>query len=157
MGTKSLKLSEVENCCGAFLVVNFDYFKPIQLSDYSQFNRVQYNITEEALKARNLLEGRETPEEYRKGMTARIQGWIKEWKGKKPYLLAWLNTQQIKDGAEDVLFDLGFEVLIPKMYNENGGTAITGYIFWLRSKPEGMSSCTIEKKKAGTSIFGKVV
>jgi hypothetical protein len=85
----------------------------------------------------------ETKEEYETRILSFLRHKIEYHKGNQSYLLVSLNSSEIKS-TEHLLFQVGFEVLIPETINP-GGSKITLYVHYM--KPDVKQESILNKNK----------
>lgn len=149
MGPKcpvKINTKQIIECCGAILLYSFHKCRnPHKLSDYSRIDREFYGYTQKMINKWNACEYTEVKDTYITRIKQEVETIQKEYKSKKSYLIAFLNDEEIGNGAEEVLLDLGFDIAIPRTKNPTG-TAITQYVFHLLPKPKQHKS-VIKKKE----------
>jgi hypothetical protein len=148
MTIKKVKLEALKDCCGALLM--HDFFttgRSLTLNTWTESQRDYYKITQEWVDKKNKEENRESTEEYRNRLDTEIKFYINCYKGKKSYILAFLNVSEIELGIEEILLDNDFEVLVPETYNPTG-TRITMYIHHLQPRSKSKVTSVLGKKDA---------
>lgn len=135
-------VEQINRCCGAYLMHSFDRMvEPITLSRFRQI----YNgsATDEQHKAW-LKDNCETLEEHKKRIRFQVSTFQSDWKNKKAYFLAITNSKEKQAGVDEILLDLGFEVLVPTMKNPTG-TDITMFIYHLLPRKKEETKSVLKK------------
>lgn len=147
--THKVVTEQLKNCCGIYLMNHFfKHHDPYKVSDYSTYDQKYYGVDQKFIDARNAAEFTETDEQYQNRIRPEVQAQVSSLKNKKSYIIAVLNSEEIKSGAEEVLLDEGFEVLVPETKNPTG-SSITFYICHLlpQAKDKKVVTSVLSKKK----------
>lgn len=136
-------IQDFPRCCGAFIIHTFDTrYTPKNLKDYhSNVNPLGTQQEFETYVKKNC----ETPEEYQNRITSQVNYWIATYKDRKSYFLAITNEVEKKHGTEEILKDLGFEVVIPETRNPTG-TKITTWVYHLLPKEKDKKESIFKKR-----------
>lgn len=131
---------QLKNCCGIYLL--HDFFPnalPVKIEIWGRTeaerkrNYPRLTIDQKYVDKYNKDQGNETPEEYKTRIRTSLEIQIMGYTNKKSYFILVLNESESKS-IEDILLDLGFEILVPLTKNPTG-SAITMYIYHLLPRP----------------------
>lgn len=130
---RPVQIRQMDYCCGAYFLFDFatggERWALTQTRQYYGRN----SLTQEEADKLNDQSFRESKKDHHSRVRTSIQEHINTWTMKKSYLLAITNKLEKDQGVEEILKDLGWEVMIPETRNPTG-SSITMWVYHLLPK-----------------------